>query len=200
LRGVIINDNYVFPQGLCSQANHANLVGFEGYAYAITHNGQIHGFKSETAGSIEMFPVSVTSMDTTGVFADLANIQTDTLTVKYGELKPFVNRRTVAQITFTERDLVQPVALKLQGTIQNLSILDACMDVPVNPDVANLSVETAQVNGATATAGAITKNGLNYTVVLTPTPTAGQNVTLQLKWKEGQITNGISNLHTYTAG
>jgi len=200
LRGAILQDNFVFPQGLCSQVGHANLVGFKGYALAITHNGQLHGFKGSVSGSVEMFPLSVTTMDTTGVFADLANIQTDTLTLKYGELQNFVNRRSVTTPNVVISDFVNPIALELQGKSSALQILDACMGEPINTEVANLEVMTSRVNGvdrpATITAGT---NG-NYVVAWTPALTAGQTATLQLKWKDGENTAGISNLHSYVAG
>ena len=199
LRGVIVQDNFVFPQDLCSQKGLVKLVRDwkEGYAYVLTHTKQIVGF--ENNGALDMFPVSITAMDTTGVFADLANIQTDTLTLRYGLLADFVENRAVYAVDFTERDFVQPVQLLAQGTAANMTLKDACSGTLVQTDAANISVR-ATVDGANVQATVAGSSGGTYVVTLNPVATSGKSVTLQATWKTGQVTNGISNILKYILG
>lgn len=199
LRGAIVVDNYVFPQGLCSQANHAKLVGFEGYAFALTNKGQLVGFSSENADTMEMFPVSVTAMDTTGVFADMANIQTDTLTVRYGELKQFVAKRMVVAVNFTDRDLMQPLPLVLSGTVSSLYVKDSCTKSLIDEtDAENIEVLSSYINGASVSAEVTAIVDGAVKITLTPAPKSNDVITLQVNWLDSGKTIGVSEIYSYT--
>jgi hypothetical protein len=197
LRGAILQDNFVFPKGICSQASHSKLINFKGYAFAITDKGQFVGFRTANANEMEMFPISITAMDTTGAWGDSANPQTDTLTVRYGDSATFFRKLIAATIDFNDENLVQPYELELSGTIASLQVLEKCSRIAVTAESDELTVENATVDGAAATGTVAAGVGGLYAVTLTPAPTSGSTVSLKIKWATDTATNGISNQYSY---
>jgi hypothetical protein len=177
LRGVILTDNFVFPQDICEQKNAASLIGFKGYAYAITDSGQIIGFRTPDNAGIAQYPLSVTAMDTTGVYADKANPQTDTLTIESGEVKRFVDNRIVLGIDFSIDDLKQPYKVAVTATTTTVSLFDDCNMQPINAPADDITV-TVQVNGTNRSVEVVSVSGNVVTIDVTPAPTAGQTVTV----------------------
>jgi hypothetical protein len=196
LRGVILTDNFVFPQDICEQKNAVSLIGFKGYAFAITDTGQLVGFRTVDNSGIQQYPISVTAMDTTGAYADTANIQTDTLTIESGEVKRFVNNRIVVGIDYNVDDLTQPYKLSVTGTATTVSIFDDCNMQPVNAPAGDISV-TATVNGIDNAVDVISVSGNVARIEFSKEPVSGQAVTLAVTLAKSGTTYGVSEPYSF---
>ncbi|MDR2511955.1 MAG: hypothetical protein LBC89_05805 [Bacteroidales bacterium] len=140
------------------------------------------------------------SLDTTGVFSDLANIQTDTLSVRYGELKPFVENRMIIDIDFTELDIINPIKLKITGNSTVLNVFQRCDMMPVtNIDIADIQIK-ATVNNVTKTANALSVSGNNITYIIEEEPQTGDTVSISILWATTSVTYGKSDIYTFVVG
>jgi hypothetical protein len=196
LRGVILTDNFVFPQDICEQKNAVSLIGFKGYAYALTNTGQMVGFRTPDNNGITQYPVSITAMDTTGVYSDQANIQTDTLTIETGDIKSFVSNRIVMAIDFSLDDLKQPYKIAITATPTTVSLFDDCNMQPVNAPAADITV-AAQIDGVIAVVEVISVGSNIANIDITPAPTAGKTVTVAVTLENSGSVYGKSDPYSF---
>ncbi|MCL2413060.1 MAG: hypothetical protein FWC98_02870 [Bacteroidales bacterium] len=193
-----LSDNFDFLQDFCKQKLLAKLVGFEGFFFAITNKGQLLGDKGNI---LRMSPVSIDSMNTTGIFKDNANAQVDTLTFTYGALDVVLENRKMIALDFDVLDIRQPRELELEiiDTTPKIRILEACLgDAIPEADPLGLSLRVATINGTSTTSAVITAGqGGVFSVELDPKPKSGQTVTLQLAWEQDKQMVGVSALKTF---
>jgi hypothetical protein len=199
LRGAIIQDNFIFNNDMCEQKNALSLVGFKGYAFAVTDTGQFIGKRVKNYNTMLLpFTFEVTTLDTTGIFSlGGSAVDTDTITVRYGEISEFVNDLTSIDVDWRADDILNPIKLTLTGNASALNVYQDCNMIPIDniliSDV-NLSV-TVNGNSATATISSVNGNVITYS--LGTTPATGDTVSVSLVWGNLATIYGKSDKYTF---
>jgi hypothetical protein len=198
----IMSDNFDFATDFCLQKLLAKLVDEwgEGFHFVTTTKRQLLGDTVSGQESLRMSQISFDAMSPAGLTSDNSNAQVDTLTVTYGSMGEIIESRGIVGIDFTPLDLTQARPLELSGNLSAIRLREGCLrEFIPSIDPSELEIVVARVNSADRDAdiSAGSTSGV-VSVAFDPSPITGQDVELQIAWKQGGNLVGMSKLWAFT--
>lgn len=198
LAPVVLADTFQFVSSICSFDILKSLIGFNGYAFIICQSasGRLQIAYQEVQNySVAPLPLKITTIDTTGMFADGANIQTITLTFEWGYITDF--NLSADYFDGTINSLPNPVEVIIAPVGEDTyAVINKCTKSNYLLTGSTITLSNVTVNGSTQTATATASTGNLFTVTGI-TATTGQIVSFSAKIVQNTITVAEGNI-TYT--